>query len=242
MPKDELPKPGRFYGIPELRQQVIVDFTQSLLFNLSHGEPGAFIIVGPQKVGKTSAIHEVERTLVSKGYTEGKDFAHVISGQGTPNMKTLFFREIPIQDQSTLHLANTLVLQGCRVVLDVVNKEYPLGDARNTTEAVKVIGSLFEPQTLYVYPLFAVQENLAIPAIAPKKRGGVMNLDANPYLQHLKSEHLRTVKEIVKDGIFVAGDTYVNEFDELVTELIWTGKHTDGSPIGQNVTTSLRKR
>lgn len=227
---------GKFYGIPEAREAAIEELTSSLLLSVQKDRPGAFIIAGPQRVGKSSAVLKLEQALREQGLRNGTDYSHVNARSSKfPAVHTLIFDEIPLQETKQLQKTENLLSEGKRIVLDVVNKHYSLGDPRNNTESAQILRSIFPHDLLHLKQLFAVQPEFAIDAKVAGRYGGRVDFGKNPKLVTVWREHQERVKRSTSDGVFVAGETYVNEDGILITPLVWTGKPTYGSIDAQEV-------
>ncbi|PIZ65190.1 hypothetical protein CO051_02490 [Candidatus Roizmanbacteria bacterium CG_4_9_14_0_2_um_filter_39_13] len=59
----ELPTENMYRGVPEAREGAIERIQNSLSFAISQGGAFAGFVVGPQRVGKTTAVLAVERGL-----------------------------------------------------------------------------------------------------------------------------------------------------------------------------------
>jgi hypothetical protein len=210
-------------------------------FALDKNRPGAFVLGGPQHVGKTSAVFELEKLLHERGLKPNKDFVHVNGHNldiSTP-AGTVVSDEIAVQDTQSLYKASALVTNGKRVILDVVNKQFPLGDPRNNAEIGQVLEEIFPHKLLNLKQLFAVQTGMEIAAKVPVRSGRPVDFNSDPRLKKILEEHQRHVQNSLKSGIFVAGETFISEDGTLITDMVWTGKPTYGSIDGQSITSYI---
>lgn len=225
----------RYFGFPEVRQQAIESAVELLRFRFARKKPVAVVFFGPQKVGKTSAVLEIERKLVASGLPCTRMHNPEALDSSVPGIR--IFNELPIERVTIIKDIAARVEGGEQVVLDILNKRHPQADPRNVDEVKDVLANLFPSNLLVLYPLYSVQTSDAIPAIIQRGLGiETADLVANEKIKKALAEHQRAVTAAVRGDYFVAGQTTF-EPGLLRTELVWTGKEMSGSPFGQSVTT-----
>jgi len=233
-----------YFGVPEARANAIRQARELLRFYEKKNRPLVIVFVGPQKVGKSSAVLEIESAVLAEGSQLGKDFARVHDFGNIPDVPTLFFDEIPIDNIKLLGVISKLAGEGKRVVLDVMNNQHFQGDPRNVDEAMVVLKEIFCSVKTIIYGLYSVQAESAIPAIVNEGLTlAQVDFYSDPELKVILERHLRDLLEVVSRGVFVAGSTFVDgNMGVLKTQLVWNGNtHLGkGSPYGQWVTTTFR--
>lgn len=231
---------GKFFGMPEVRDAAVKNLTESLLFAISHDRSGAFVIAGPPRVGKTSAVQQLEEAIRAYGLPYGTGYSRAnAKASRLPEAQTLLFDEIAIQDSTHLKRMSAVLNEGRRIVLDVVNRHFKIGDPRNNSEISLTLPAYIPYEKLYLRQLYAVQPEFAIAAKISGRFSKNVDLKKIPELTGLLKDHQSRVQRSTQDYYFVAGETFIDEYGNLVTQLIWTGKERYGSVDGQEITTKI---
>ncbi|MFA6005298.1 MAG: hypothetical protein WC775_02320 [Patescibacteria group bacterium] len=249
----ERPEKGMFYGFPEAWTGVVDRMANKLGIAIGADEPFAGLIVGQQKVGKTTAVRTIEQRLreqqglvASYEATPATDSRLIyvkadIGADGIVQYRNQFWSEVPIDDRQTLQsIADSVQHRGTRVVVDVVNTHFPLGDPRNNTEATEILRRVF--QNPYIENLFAKPKGVPISTrVVVSDEMNHLELDlAQPDTARAFAEHKRRV-EIMMQRDFIPTDTYDNGEGQIVTNFIFAGNPDTafGSTLDQSVVTEL---
>jgi hypothetical protein len=257
-----------FRGFPEIINSHIGDAAQLLTFKVRENRPLIVVFAGAERTGKTTATLDLETKVRERleeqgiNFTPGVDYLRTHPSLlpktiPTTTATTFFLDEMAFSDRTTKQLlkyiSNTLLnpnnQKKLRFVLDIVNRTYEPTDPRNVEEAIAYLRQILPLKISEIYPFYARQDSFImipprevlgkiIPDLKVETVAAALNLKPDQRLKEEIEYHKKRVAETIKDGVFLAGPTYIDH-NQLVTQLIHTGKPYSGSTVNQFIRTPL---